>query len=182
LFNNIFNLYIGSKSNDNISVSIVNCAFSSELKSDGNWTYVIANHGNFIIENSFYYYYIYIYIYISFLFILFYFILFYFILFYFILFYFIIDDLFKGLFTNLTSNSSAVIFDIANTSSESGYHNISGNTFISIKTNKSAMTIIGSFSSLTFSYNSFFNVNSSGSGGVLKIIKFTQFFFLNIYI
>jgi hypothetical protein len=137
--------------------------------------------------------------------------------------------LFKGFFTNLTSNLSAIFFDSANTigsnghttvncsfedmkstgefaasigifdpnakynitncffrnisndnsnvragaincemnnSNQYGYHNISGNTFIEIKTNKSVIYLNGNFSSLIFSYNSFYNVSSSGEGGV----------------
>jgi hypothetical protein len=47
-------------------------------------------------------------------------------------------------------------------------YNISGNTFIEIKTNKSAIQLAGSFSSLIFTNNSFYNVSSVYEGGVFK--------------
>jgi hypothetical protein len=55
-----------------------------------------------------------------------------------------------------------------NNNNNNGYYNVSRNTFVEIKTNKSVMIIIGSFSSVIFTYNSFYNVSSTGSGGVLK--------------
>jgi hypothetical protein len=154
------------------------------------------------------------------------------------LFLFFIFNLFKGLFTNLTTNLSAVFFDLANDEGQNGhitvnctfldmkstgefpggigildhnskynitncyfrnisnsannvrggaincemnnnngFYNISENTFIEIKTNKSVINLIGSFSSLIFSYNSFYNVSSVFQGGVLKIIKYLYLFF-----
>jgi hypothetical protein len=44
-------------------------------------------------------------------------------------------------------------------------YNISGNTFIEVKTNKSVIHLNGGFPSLTFSHNSFYNVSSSNGGG-----------------
>jgi hypothetical protein len=82
-------------------------------------------------------------------------------------------------FRNLSSNSSnirggAINCEMINNNNY-GYYDISGNTFIDIKTNKSVITLNGSFSSLIFSYNSFYNVSSSGEGGVYL------FFFNYIY-
>jgi hypothetical protein len=63
-----------------------------------------------------------------------------------------------------------------------GHYNISENTFIEIKTNKSVVMLNGTFSSLIFTYNSFYNVSSVYEGGVLKIIKYLYlFFYLLIY-
>jgi hypothetical protein len=64
-----------------------------------------------------------------------------------------------------------------NNTNNYGYHNISGNIFIEIKTNKSVMNLNGSFSSLIFSYNSFYNVSSIYQGGVIKIIKYLYLLF-----
>jgi hypothetical protein len=52
----IYFLFIGSKSDNNISVSIINCIFSSEFKSNANWTYIYSYFGKFVIENCFYSY------------------------------------------------------------------------------------------------------------------------------
>jgi hypothetical protein len=59
-----------------------------------------------------------------------------------------------------------------------GYYNISENTFIEIKTNKSAIQLNGSFSSLIFSYNSFYNVSSVYEGGVFKFDKYIYLFYI----
>jgi hypothetical protein len=64
-----------------------------------------------------------------------------------------------------------------------GYFNISGNTFINVKTNISVVTLSGNFLSLTFIYNSFYNVSSPKEGGVLFIYFIIIFLgsFLQLY-
>jgi hypothetical protein len=57
-------------------------------------------------------------------------------------------------------------------------YNISGNTFTEIKTNKSVIQLSGSFSSLIFNYNSFYNVSSVYQGGVLKFINYNYLFYI----
>jgi hypothetical protein len=47
-----------------------------------------------------------------------------------------------------------------------GYYNINGNTFYDISTNKSVLALRGNFTSLLFSYNTFYNVSSTDEGGV----------------
>jgi hypothetical protein len=63
---------------------------------------------------------------------------------------------------------------------DNGNFNISGNTFIAINLSKSVLLLSGSFSSLTFSYNSFYNVSSTAEGGVFKNLKIKKFKYLNI--
>jgi hypothetical protein len=53
-----------------------------------------------------------------------------------------------------------------NNNNNFGYYNVSGNTFIEVKTNRSAVQLQGTFISFIFSYNSFFNVTSAIQGGV----------------
>jgi hypothetical protein len=48
-------------------------------------------------------------------------------------------------------------------------YNLSGNTFIEIKTNKSVIVFSGNSLSLIFSDNSFYNVSSVNEGGVFYI-------------
>jgi hypothetical protein len=75
----------------------------------------------------------------------------------------ITDCFFRNISNNFSSSvkAGAINCEMNNTNNY-GYHNISRNTFIEIKTNKSVITLIGNFSSLIFSYNSFYNVSSSG--------------------
>jgi hypothetical protein len=85
-------------------------------------------------------------------------------------------------FKNFSSNNGnvkagAINCDMRNNNNH-GYHNISGNTFIEIKTSKSAIYLNGSFLSLIFSYNSFYNVSSSGEGGVFKFTKYIYLFLI----
>jgi hypothetical protein len=82
-------------------------------------------------------------------------------------------------FRNISNSFSSVRAGAINCemNNNNGHYNISGNTFIEIKTNKSVINLNGSFSSLIFSYNSFYNVSSSGQGGVLKNIKYLYLLF-----
>jgi hypothetical protein len=89
------------------------------------------------------------------------------------------DSIFKNISSSNSSPNAGAIYYFMNTDLNNNY-SILGNTFIEIKTNKSVIQLTGSFSSLTFSYNSFYNVSSSGGGGVFIIINFIQFF--NIYL
>jgi hypothetical protein len=60
-----------------------------------------------------------------------------------------------------------------------GHYNISENTFIEIKTNRSVINLNGTFSSFIFSYNSFYNVSSVYEGGVfLLFINYIYLFFI----
>jgi hypothetical protein len=59
-----------------------------------------------------------------------------------------------------------------------GYYNIKGNTFSEISTNKSVLVLLGTFSSLLFSYNTFYNVSSKNEGGVFL---FYFIFFIILY-
>jgi hypothetical protein len=81
----------------------------------------------------------------------------------------ITDCFFKNLSTD-HNNPRAGVINFNMNSNNFANHNLSGNTFIDIKTNKSAVVHIGSFSSLIFSYNSFYNVSSEGQGGVFFFI------------
>jgi hypothetical protein len=73
-------------------------------------------------------------------------------------------------FRNISSNHSnprAGAFNCdMNNFNNFGYYNVSGNTFIDIHTNKSAARFNGTFLSLEFSYNSFYNVSSTNQSGV----------------
>jgi hypothetical protein len=79
-------------------------------------------------------------------------------------------------FRNISSNNGSIRAGAINCDmtirNDDGYFNISGNTFIEIKTNKSVVLLYGSFLSLIFSYNSFYNVSSIYEGGVFKFNKF----------
>jgi hypothetical protein len=57
-----------------------------------------------------------------------------------------------------------------------GYYNVTGNTFIEIKTNRSAVQLVGSFLSFKFNNNSFCNVSSNAQGGVFKFNEFIYLF------
>jgi hypothetical protein len=57
-----------------------------------------------------------------------------------------------------------------------GYFNISGNTFIEARTNKSVIVFSGNFLSLIFTNNSFYNVSSVYEGGVFKFDKYIYYF------
>jgi hypothetical protein len=65
-----------------------------------------------------------------------------------------------------------------NNNNNFGYYNVTGNTFIEIRTNKSAVQLNGTFSSLVFSYNSFYNVSSVLQGGVLKLSNIYIYFLI----
>jgi hypothetical protein len=74
-----------------------------------------------------------------------------------------------SVFTNISSgytgspNAGAVYYYMS--TDGNGYYNISGNTFYNISTNKSVLVHYGSFSSLLFSYNTFYNVSLVNEGG-----------------
>jgi hypothetical protein len=69
-------------------------------------------------------------------------------------------------------------------SNTNGYYNIFENTFSFISTNKSVLILYGIFSSLLFSYNTFYNVNSTNINyeGGLYFILFYYFYFTLFYI
>jgi hypothetical protein len=75
------------------------------------------------------------------------------------------------LFRNI-SNSNASPFagafycNMGSNDNKEGNFSISGNRFINIDSNKSAIYILGSFSSFIFSNNHFINVSSTTQGGV----------------
>jgi hypothetical protein len=71
------------------------------------------------------------------------------------------DCLFKNI-----SNSNASPFAGAFYCKLNTYYTISGNIFININANKSAIYILGTFSSFIFSNNHFFNISSTKEGGV----------------
>jgi hypothetical protein len=79
-------------------------------------------------------------------------------------------------FTNISSsyasssNNYCGIICYNMSSTGNGYYNIRGNTFSEISTNKSVLVLGGTFSSLLFSYNTFYNVSSTNEGGVLFFI------------
>jgi hypothetical protein len=85
-------------------------------------------------------------------------------------------------FTNFSCSSSSkagAAYYVMTNNNNFGYFNISGNTFIEIKTNKSVMNLNGSFSSLIFSSNSFYNVSSVYQGGVyLFFINYNYLFYI----
>jgi hypothetical protein len=68
-----------------------------------------------------------------------------------------------------------------NTRSNIGYYNISGNTFIDINTNRSVILLNGTFSSLIFSYNSFYNVSSVNRGGVYLLFELCIFIYFLMF-
>jgi hypothetical protein len=88
------------------------------------------------------------------------------------------DSVFSSISSSYTGSdlsAGAVYYNMSATSN--GYYNISGNTFSDISTNKSVLVLSGSFSSLLFSYNTFYNVSSTDKGGVI----FFNFIFLFFY-
>jgi hypothetical protein len=66
-------------------------------------------------------------------------------------------------------------------SSGNGYYNISGNTFYDISTNKSVLVLSGTFSSLLFTYNTFYNVSLTNEGGVFFFFFFLFLFYFFIF-
>jgi hypothetical protein len=56
------------------------------------------------------------------------------------------------------------------------WYNISENTFIEIKTNKSVTQLAGSFISLSFSYNSFYNISLTKQEGFFLILLLAIYF------
>jgi hypothetical protein len=73
---------------------------------------------------------------------------------------------FRNISSSYGSNLRAGAFQCNMNNNKFGYYNVTGNIFIEIKTNRSAVQLVGSFLSLIFSYNSFYNVSSTGQGGV----------------
>jgi hypothetical protein len=65
---------------------------------------------------------------------------------------------------------------------KNNHYNISYNTFLHISTNKSVLVIFGYFSSLSFTYNSFYNVSSVDEGGVFFFFNFFNFFLFLIFL
>jgi hypothetical protein len=61
-----------------------------------------------------------------------------------------------------------------------GYYNVTANTFIEIRTNRSAVQLAGSFLSFKFNNNSFYNVSANAQGGVLKFNKCIYLLFIII--
>jgi hypothetical protein len=84
---------------------------------------------------------------------------------------------FKNISSSHNSPRGGAIYCNMNNNINIGYY-VSGNTFIEIKTNKSAIQLNGSFSSLIFTSNSFFNVSSIYEGGVFKFNKYIYCFFI----
>jgi hypothetical protein len=66
--------------------------------------------------------------------------------------------------TNGDPRAGAINCDM-NVNNNTGYFNISENTFFNIRTNRSTVRTTGNFLSLTFSYNSFYNVSSTNQAG-----------------
>ncbi|MDR2831044.1 MAG: hypothetical protein LBB45_08460 [Methanobrevibacter sp.] len=68
-----------------------------------------------------------------------------------------------------------------NNNNNFGYYNVTANTFIEIRTNRSTIQLTGSFSSLIFDSNSFYNVSANAQGGVLKFNKFIYLFIIILF-
>jgi hypothetical protein len=91
-----------------------------------------------------------------------------------------------SVFTNISSSSSSpdagAVYYYMGTSGN-GYYNINGNTFYDISTYKSVLVLSGTFSSLLFSYNTFYNVTSKDTeGGVFFFFFIFLFLFLFYFI
>jgi hypothetical protein len=77
------------------------------------------------------------------------------------------DCIFKDISSNLASTlAGACCCSMGSSDNKPGNFNISGNRFVDVKANKSAMYIVGTFSSFIFSNNHFINVSSTNEGGV----------------
>jgi hypothetical protein len=87
------------------------------------------------------------------------------------------DNIFKNISCSGNSPLAGAIYYYMSTISN-GYYDMSGNTFIEIKTNKSVINLVGSFSLLMFSYNSFYNVSSTSQGGVYLFLYFILFYLI----
>jgi hypothetical protein len=88
------------------------------------------------------------------------------------------DCFFRNISSSANNALAGAIYHILYNTNNVAYYNISGNTFIEIKTNKSALVFSGSFSSLIFNYNTFYNVSSVNEGGVFKFIKYIYLFLI----
>jgi hypothetical protein len=89
------------------------------------------------------------------------------------------DSVFSNISNSYSSPSAGAVYYNIN-SSGNGYYNIKGNTFYDISSNKSVLALSGSFTSLLFSYNTFYNVTSKDTEGVFFFFSF--FFFIFIFI
>jgi hypothetical protein len=78
-----------------------------------------------------------------------------------------------SIFKNISSSHGSTpggAINYAMSTTNNGRYNISANTFIEIKTNRSVIQLSGGFTSFTFGYNLFFNVSSVNEGGVYLFI------------
>jgi hypothetical protein len=79
---------------------------------------------------------------------------------------YISDSVFTNALSNSSSSHAAAVYYYISTDGN-GCYNIKGNTFYDISTNKSVLVLSGTFSSLLFRYNTFYNVSSTGDRGVI---------------
>jgi hypothetical protein len=86
------------------------------------------------------------------------------------------DCVFRNISNSYDSpNAGAINYPIDNVD-----YNISNNIFYDISTNRSVLSLFGSFSSLLFSDNTFYNVSSFNEGGVFFFFLLFLFYLGNL--
>jgi hypothetical protein len=84
------------------------------------------------------------------------------------------DCIFKNISgSNVNINAGVMYYNMYSSSSYlySGYYNVTGNTFINISAEKSAIHFNRTFKTLKISNNNFRNISISSSGGVFYFIN-----------